>query len=330
MTKQQFHQLMQTYLNGTSSPEEDYFLFQWYDSFQKSSAEREDLSKEEEGALFMKIQSKINSATQESHFVQPQRVNRLLQTNIAASVVLIISLLAGIYFYSRRTSDATKVLNIITSNTQKHRTTLPDGTLVWLNVNSKLSYSTSFIKHREVWLKGEAYFEVKHDAKRSFIVHTADLSVKDLGTIFNLKAYPGKKTETSLIRGSVEVAINQQHQKKIILKPYQKLVLDHHSAAPSAIKVHLEDITPQLKDDEIAEMGWIHPVFSFSNERFENILSALENHFGLKIMIQNPAIRDYRFTGTFRDAGLTTILNALQFSNEFRYRKEGEKTIIIY
>jgi len=329
MTKQQFHQLMETYLNGTSSPEEDYFLFQWYDSFQKYSAEREDLSKEEEGALFMKIQSKINSATQESHFVQPQRVNRLLQANIAASVVLIISLLAGIYFYSTRTSDATKVLNIITSNTQKHRTTLPDGTLVWLNVSSKLSYSASFTKHREVWLKGEAYFEVKHDAKRSFIVHTADLSVKDLGTIFNLKAYPGKKTETSLIRGSVEVAINQQ-QKKIILKPYQKLVLDHHSAAPSAIKVHLEDITPQLQDDEIAEMGWIHPVFSFSNERFENILSALENHFGLIIMIQNPAIRDYRFTGTFRDAGLTTILNALQFSNEFRYRKEGEKTIIIY
>lgn len=328
---------METYLNGTSSKEENYYLFKWYDSFQEGTPERKTPAVGEEDALFSKIQSKISVSeiAQENGSFKLKTVKDDVQSGLwwakaAAAVALISSLLTGAYFYRNYLPVAEKTVRMVTNSTQKRRTTLPDGTLVWLNVNSKLSYASLFNgKQREVWLIGEAYFEVKHNAKRPFVVHTANLSVKDLGTIFNLKAYPNRKTETSLIQGSIAIALNHQ-VNTITLKPYQKLVLDHAEKTEPAAPVHLENIPFQEDGAAVAEIGWIHQEFGFNNERFEDILPVLEKRFGVQLVIKNPKVKDYRFTGRFKDAGLNTVLNALRFSNEFEYRKEGEKAIVIY
>lgn len=328
---------METYLNGTSSKEENYYLFKWYDSFQEGKTEIKTPAVEEEDVLFLKIQSKISASeiAQENSGFKLKAVKDDVQSGLwwataAAVVTLVSGLFYGAYFYSKYLPAAEKTVNMVTSSTQKRRATLPDGTLVWLNVNSKLSYHTTFNdQQREVWLTGEAYFVVKHNAKRPFVVHTADLTVKDLGTEFNLKAYPNRKIETSLIQGSIAIAINHQ-ENTITLKPYQKLVLDPTEKTESAAPVHLENIPFQEDGTSVAEIGWIHQEFGFNNERFEDILPVLEKRFGVQLVIKNSKVKDYRFTGRFKDAGLNTVLNALQFSNEFEYRKEGEKAIIIY
>src|SRR5439155_8152 len=106
---------------------------------------------------------------------------------------------------------------------------LPDGTQVWLNAESRITYSNTFNKSlREVNLEGEAYFDVTHDAAHPFIVHTSSIAIKVLGTAFTVKSYASDKTiEATLLRGSIEVVKNNDPSApKVILRPHEKLVFN--------------------------------------------------------------------------------------------------------
>ena len=105
---------------------------------------------------------------------------------------------------------------------------LPDGSTVWLNAGSRLTYDSLYgTTLREVTLSGEAYFDVVKNPKKPFIIHTGKINIRVLGTVFNVKSYPEEQTiETSLIKGSIEVSFPSQPSKKIILKPNQKLIID--------------------------------------------------------------------------------------------------------
>jgi transmembrane sensor len=258
-------------------------------------------------------------------------------SGIAAS--LILTLLSTWLIWKTNAPLKEELVQITTQKNQKQRISLPDGTIVWLNAASKLKYPDRFSNScRELWLSGEGYFEVKHDPKRPFIVHTDAIDVKVLGTIFNLKAYPQAKTEASLLRGSVEVKVNHGPEQKVILRPYQKLIAaDERSGTTGAgdantntQKITVEPIVHEGKGAFIAETGWTQKAFSFSNETLTVIAGKLGKVYGINIIIQNPKYKDIRFTGSFDNASISTVINALQFSNEFKYRKEGEGTIIIY
>src|SRR5690606_4757825 len=98
---------------------------------------------------------------------------------------------------------------------------------VWLNADSRLSYPNDF-QHgaeREVFLSGEAYFDVVHNAERPFIIHTQYLDIKDIGTAFNVKAYPDEdESEATLVTGAIKVSLHQNPDKSFILKPREKFV----------------------------------------------------------------------------------------------------------
>jgi transmembrane sensor len=328
MTKQQFDKLMDKHLNGSASPEEEQELFEWYDTFQQKSAEKEPLSSRESDELLDKIKSRINAAV-------IRRRTYLMWSGIAAS--LIFMLLSTWLIWKTNAPLKNEFVQVITHKNQKQHIRLPDGTSVWLNTASKMKYPAFFSNsRREIWLTGEGYFEVQHDPKRPFIVHTDDIDVRVLGTIFNLKAYPHAITEASLLRGSVEVKVNDRSEQKIILKPYQKLIAaDDRSRTAGSVntithKITVEPIVHKGQSAFIAETAWTQKAFSFSNETFNVITGKLEKVYGIKIIIQNPKYKDIRFTGTFDNVSISTVINALQFSNEFKYRKEGEGTIIIY
>jgi len=309
---------MDKHLNGSASPEEEQELFEWYDRFQEKTGAGKTLSSAESDALLQKTKARISSRSR-NHFIWP---------GIAASLVLILFST----WLIRKTDRPASLVNIVTQKDKKHHVILPDGTLVWLNGNSRLKYPVQFSKERrEFWLSGEGYFEVKHNSKWPFIVHTHNLDVKVLGTIFNLKAYPDAKTEASLLRGSVEVKVNHGAAQKIVLKPYQKLIAADLVKGRTKIQsIKVEVIAHDVDQAFIAETAWTQKAFSFTNETLGAITAKLEKVYGLKIIIQHPAYKEERFTGTFDNASLSTVLNALQFSNEFKYRKEGEETIIIY
>ncbi|MGH2644379.1 MAG: FecR family protein, partial [Chitinophagaceae bacterium] len=145
---------------------------------------------------------------------------------IAATILI---LTGGIYFLAQKLIPGhhLKQYEIVAEGGIKKHIELPDGTDVWLNADSKLSYNNEFNdKNRDIYLDGEAYFQVKKDASAPFTVNAGGITIKVLGTVFNVSAYKtDPDIQTTLISGKVQVSLNDDPGKKIILTPHEKLTV---------------------------------------------------------------------------------------------------------
>lgn len=200
---------------------------------------------------------------------------------------------------------------------QRAEITLADGTKVWLNAKSTLTFPTQFTgKKREVKLDGEGFFEVKKDKSNPFIVNTEKYDIKVWGTTFNLMAYSGKGIfETSLLEGSVEI-LKPGNDKGVIIRPDERIFLK---------KKHLV-IAPIENTDHFL---WKEGIISFENESFEELVNKLELYFDLKISVKSDKIMNYRCTGKFRTKdGVEHILKVLQLRNKFSYSIDDKQNII--
>ncbi|MEP6748219.1 MAG: FecR domain-containing protein [Bacteroidota bacterium] len=223
----------------------------------------------------------------------------------------------------------------------KSKIELPDGTEVWLNADSKLEYSGDFSgKYREVNLSGEAYFDVVKDKSRPFIIHTSTVRIKVLGTAFNVRSYPADKTtETSLIRGSVEIAMNSQPDKKVILKPNEKIVIDNAVAIAEPViniskkadvqeamivgSVHLDK-----KYQEVYETMWVKNKLAFDETPFDYMIAEIKRWYNVEIIVKNKSLSTNTYTVTFENKSLDEVLEGLQFAAHFQYQlKDGVVTI---
>jgi len=220
---------------------------------------------------------------------------------------------------------------------------LPDGSTVFLNAGSTISYDKNFGTNiRSVELSGEAYFDIVKNPSKPFIIHTRNMDIKVVGTAFNVKCYPGEKeTETSLVRGSIEITLKDRAEK-IVLKPNEKLVihddqnLAKNTIADNATKKNV-DVSPMLTlshltilpdDNSIAETSWLHNKLVFRDERFDDIAVKMERWFGASIKFSDEAIKQFRFTGIFEKESLVQALNALQLTTAFKYTIKADKVTI--
>ncbi len=249
----------------------------------------------------------------------------------AAAAVLII-VLTGVVYY--RNGNAGQVLpNVVaTKKGNKTNIVLPDGTKVWVNADSRLTYDPSFGKDmREVELTGEAYFEVVHDPKRPFIVHTKNIDVRVFGTVFNVRSYADEpSTQTTLISGSVQVSLKHASNKKIMLSPNEKLVIRNTYPEPLS-KEETTDL-PQLEllavksnplDSSVSETEWVNNKLVFDKDRLEQIIPVLERWYDIKIVCRNrPVTRT--FSGTFENDKLEDVLQSLQLSAGIKYKIEKD------
>ncbi|MBS1605992.1 MAG: DUF4974 domain-containing protein [Bacteroidetes bacterium] len=232
---------------------------------------------------------------------------------------------------------------VSTKNGSKSKMQLPDGTQVWLNSGSNISYDNQFGERtREVRLIGEAFFDVVKDNARPFIIHTATVDVTVLGTAFNVRSYPEEKiTETSLIRGAVEVTLKASADKRILLKPNEKLIVSNDSAAVSSDSLVVKDIHRTTavmtltqvhhlsKDSVPSEVLWTKNKLVFDGETLSEVALKLERWYGVKVVIQGEELKNTEFSGVFDDDNLTEVLYALQLSGDFKYViKRNEVTII--
>lgn len=215
---------------------------------------------------------------------------------------------------------------------------LPDGTIVVLNSGSTIRYDRDMKKreYREVGLTGEAYFKVAHDKKHPFIVKTRKVAIKVLGTEFNLRDYPDEvESETTLIKGSVELTVTDRDNQKFILKPSEKFVLHERAkerrAATVSFVATIENVSPVKVGDikYIEEIAWTENKFVFQNESFEELLPKLERWYNVRIVLEDPDIRSYRFTGVFVNENIIQALQAMQLIKSFNY-KLAENEIKIY
>lgn len=229
-----------------------------------------------------------------------------------------------------------------TPNGVKSAIILPDNSKVTLNANSKISYPRVFSgRYREVYLSGEAFFDVTKNARQPFIIHTQKLTVKVLGTSFDVKAYPEDSvTEATLIRGSIEVTLKDRPFDKLILKPKEKLVVLNATGAELTTpgtpvarirspKLLLTDITYfSAADSAIMETSWVNNKLVFRDESFENLAGRMERWYGVSIQFGNGEVKKYRFTGIFENENVKEVLNALRLTENFNYRINGDNILI--
>ena len=283
-------------------------------------------------------QTETGSLTLENH---QHSQNKRLLLFVAATTFFIAAMVGSyIYFGNNKTALPNKIAKSEVSTKKGSRTKvqLPDGTTVWLNSSSKLTYDNENFGNviREVSLTGEAYFDVVKNKAKPFIIHTAKMDIKVLGTAFNVKCYPGEKTtETSLIRGSVEVALKDR-QEKIVMKPNEKLVVVNDDITPAqkpaltnvkkntsaAFKpiIALSHLTLYPTNNEVVETGWIQNKLVFSNESLEEVASKMQRWYGVTIIIKNDKLKRELLTGIFEKETIQQALKALQYTTRFNYK----------
>ncbi|HEY4206426.1 MAG TPA: FecR domain-containing protein [Puia sp.] len=246
----------------------------------------------------------------------------MVSIGVAASLLLAVS---AIYLLSTKPVGAT-ANEVTTKRGSVSRVTLPDGTQVWLNSDSKLSYLGDFTKVREVSLSGEAFFDVAKDESRPFIIHTDKINVRVLGTAFNVKSYPADEAvEATLIRGKIEVTFNDRPTEKIILKPNERLVVSSGRKAKPVMT--LDNITP-IRDSIVAQTAWIQNEIAFSDESLLNISHMLERRFDVAFQFTNEEVKSYAYTGIYEQESLRKILEVLSMSQKFTYSIEGRTVTI--
>ena len=234
---------------------------------------------------------------------------------------------------------------ISTKNGSKTNLVLPDGTKVWLNSGSQLTYDKTYgNKLREVSLTGEAYFDVVKNPERPFLIHTRKMDIKVVGTAFNVKCYPGEKTtETCLVRGSIEVTLKDR-EEKIMLKPNEKLIINNNDdvrvkdkAAVKAEKttvqaekpiISLSHLTLLPVDNTIIETAWVQNRLVFSGESFEDVALKMERWYNVKIEFADEKLKEEKLTGNFEKETMVEALNALQLVAPFSYTIKNDQVII--
>jgi transmembrane sensor len=229
---------------------------------------------------------------------------------------------------------------VATKPGSKSQITLPDGTQVWINADSKITYDQHFPgKYREVYLTGEAYFDVVRDTTRPFIIHTRSIDVRVLGTSFNVRSYPNEKTtETALIHGTVEVTLHNNPAQKIIMKPNEKLVVNNDDSMVVAEKTKPAAAEPTLtlgkisynKDDSSSsvETMWVSNKLAFENATFEKMAIEMERWYNVSFQIKNEQMKNLHFSAVFENKSLAEVLEALSYSRQFHYEiKDGKVTV---
>ncbi|HXL57861.1 MAG TPA: FecR family protein [Chitinophagaceae bacterium] len=258
--------------------------------------------------------------------------------SVAASLLIL-----WIIFYA--TASNQKNYKRIAENTittkpgSKSNIQLPDGTQVWLNADSKLTYYENFLgKFREVQLTGEAYFDVTKDKDHPFIIHTKTMDIKVLGTAFNVRSYANEKiTETALFRGSVEITLRNNADKKIILKPNEKITIHNTGVAPVSQKslkekdeslIIISPLHTASKDSGSIETLWIKDKLAFDDEPLEQVALKIERWYDIKVTITDDALKQGGYSGVFDNESLAEVMEALHLTGNFNYTIKKKEVII--
>jgi ferric-dicitrate binding protein FerR (iron transport regulator) len=261
---------------------------------------------------------------------------------VAASVILLL-------FYFRQekpektlaSKAAVPVNEVVTNGGSKSTVHLPDGSFVILNTGSRLVYNKDFgAETRDVYLTGEGFFDVAHNEKIPLVVHAGNIDIKVKGTAFNVRAYTEDSiVEAALIRGSIEVFTQADPERKILLRPNEKIIIGKSSVISSAKKENKQEsnkeevfslgkLRPNPVDSTIAEIAWIENKLAFYKEPFETLAKKMERWYNVSIEFNDEKLNQLTFTGSFEKEDIVEALNALRQITPFQYSIRNRKVTI--
>lgn len=305
---------------AASTENEKYLALQreiWF-----SAVSREAASIYNKGKAFETFKERVHSQKEE------QKVNRKqfrlsILWRYAAVVALIVAV--GCLSYWRgevNVKDTFADISVEAPLGSKTKLYLPDGTLVWLNAGSRMTYSQGFgFDNRKVELEGEGYFEVKRNEKIPFYVMTKDLQLQVLGTKFNFRDYPeDHEVVVSLLEGKVELNNMLKKEKEAFLAPNERAILNKSNGLMT-----VESVTASNASQ------WTDGYLFFDEELLPDIVKELERSYNVKIHIANDSLNNFRFYGNFvrREQSIQEVLDALASTEKIHYKIE-ERNITIY
>ena len=275
-------------LDHEGDPDTEALMFEKWEEYSKAVFEEHDLKGLKD------IRRTILDKERRNEY---RRNRRTFLTTALAAVILFI----GGFASSRLLDEPVKEIALITADDNIGEFILPDGTKVWLNENSRLSYPEDFSRRRRmVALKGEAFFEVRKDAERPFVVEMSDLQVEVLGTSFGASCYHDDTMEEVILKsGSVKISCSKS-TAPVILKPDERLT---YSPFEGKIKVDSIDVANSYR--------WYERYLSFENARFGDILQNIEHRYRVNIKSLTSVSMDKRLSITIIHEPLETIMDVM-------------------
>ncbi len=244
---------------------------------------------------------------------------------IAASILLIF---ASVFTYRQVTipKEVTEkvsepyVIEKFSPSGQKIKIFLPDGSSLWLNAGSKIQYTSDFNeKYRTVWLTGEAYFDIYDDPGKPFQVKSGNVSIKALGTSFNVNTFYGNR-EVEIVVEEGKVTIENLFSSLVPGMPLKAILQPGEKALYSLNKAEFEiDSLP----DTYEYTCWKNGVLSFQNADFETVINKLEKWYGVNFILDEVPDQAWTFNGEFKDEYLDKVLESLLFEEGIRYHKSN-------
>jgi ferric-dicitrate binding protein FerR (iron transport regulator) len=336
-------QLLDRFFRGECSAEEQSRVLSWY----LSGEAEEELGKKIEAywlsqekfqaaewgkaSLYKKIQNEIG--VEQEHRQNPNTLQNQPRSNknwyyaAAASLVLSVTA-AALYFFvilmpadtapevAGFTSQPDSLITKQTARGEKLTLTLPDSTTVRLNAESRLQYLSS--SPREVNLQGEAFFDVKRDTLRPFVIQTAGIITTVLGTSFNIRAFADDDDiAVSVVSGEVKVEKEKLAAEDALrLLPGDQAVYHAKDTLLSKGRFDVDDV-----------LAWKEGRLYFKNARFADIVQRLERWYGVEIEVKRSGIEN-GFSGSYTNRSLESVLEGMSFVLEFEYQIQDKKVII--
>lgn len=315
----QFRRLLDAYLSGNASPAEKKLLDDFFESnpYARSQAVGDD--ERARHIIWNRISEKL-PAPGSSRPVYPLR-----PWYSAAAVFALLITASWFLIYKRlpegQTPESTvREQQVTTTRGQKLKVELVDGSQVILNANSKLNFPEQFDGDtREVYLDGEAYFQIAHDPHHPFIVHTAVANTTVLGTSFNVSTADGE-TEVTLVEGKVDVAslgsgtVTGTHR---VLLPNQQAIVTGGSE------------TIQTREVDVAAFtDWKDNILHFNNVTLKEAAARLEAWYNVDITFDDPALAKCTINATYRKETLKNILGSFRYMLKIDYRQDGRDIVL--
>ncbi|MDR2763540.1 MAG: FecR domain-containing protein [Tannerella sp.] len=304
--------LLHAFFAGTALPEDRKAVKRWLD---ESDTHRKKLF--EERALFDAL---LLAGGEKADTGKPSVRQRFFRRPkfrewLKVAAVVAVMCLAIAYFYERKmTALLTATHTLTVPPGQRVNLQLPDGTKVWLNARSRITWPGCFAPSaREVTLDGEAWFEVEQDAGKPFVVHTDKYNIRVLGTKFNVNAYAGTDDfSIAVMEGAVDIEYRREPDPVVRLTPNRQ-----------AMEQNGQLTVAPIEDFDVYR--WREGLICFKQTGFLTLMTLFEKCYGIRIVVQNRNVAGKVFSGKFRIAdGVDNALRVLQRECHFSFERDDD------
>ncbi|MDR3061655.1 MAG: FecR family protein [Dysgonamonadaceae bacterium] len=355
--KQHIEDLIVRYLSETITEEEIAELFDWikrdetnrdlFAGYKKiwllSGTINFDKDRLEDGGYRTKL--KIESVELNEKLDKARRYIKVI--GYAASILLILGFSTFFYFYHFQFSSKSAMASLKNSVEvpygSKSQVILPDGSKVWINAGSKINYNNDFgVSSREIYLEGEAYFDVVENKKVPFYVKTDLFKIKVYGTAFNVKSYPDDElAETTLDRGAISISSNNDPDKFINVIPNQTVVI--HRPSVKKQMVSKSDVSSSPNSQDIKEdqglnveknvnikniTAWKDNRLVFDKEPLEILAKRLERRYNVTIHFADEKIKSYSYTAALKEMPVDQVFKAISMTSPIQYKIDGTQVTL--